>query len=386
MIPINYLISTNIMRKINLNIYYIIDLFIASCDGLDWETFLQEIFPEFYLRKHPERCKEIVTELYEMSKDDFRRDSLEPLYEYALYHLIQWWLDVTDIEMDQEVDDNEIKTEDDEFWAKYINDIEGYIGYLFDDWDFLYVAEIWEIYKRSPWIIENFFHIDLDDYIDLMPDDISREYSRYKSKGIRSAIPQESIEMFIVKQIYNVLTLLENRPKEIAKLSEVELSNQIQTALYMLFHHQGIEIQREELAGYAEKGTGELDFYGYRIDDDIYEKLFVGENKEWGKFEKSFQQLIGYLDNNYIFGFTIIFNKKTRLSTVIKRRLDILYSLNIEGKFKIIGAPTPIPGMNDVIISKHENPEREESYFNVYHFICNTYKPEREMAARKARE
>lgn len=386
MIPINYNISTSIMRKINKNVYYIIELFISSCEGLDWETFLQDIFPEFYLRKHPERCKEIVIELYEMTKDNFIRECLDPVYEYALFHLLQWWLDVTDIEMDQVVTENEIEVEDDEFWANNINDIEGYKGYLFDDWDFLDVPEMWQCYKQSSWMVENFFHINLEDYVDLMPDDIKREYNEYKNKGNNMELPQEeNIEMYIIKQIYNVIKQLENRPKEICKWSEVELSNQIQVALNMLFHYKGIQIKREELAGYAAKGTGELDFYGYRINNNIYEKLFVGENKEWGKFEKSLEQLLGYLDSCYDFGFTIIFNKRTKLSTVVEKSFNILSSFNIKGEFKIIGDPIQIPGMRNVIKSKHEMPEINRKYFNVYHFIVNTYKPEREMAAQKAR-
>lgn len=128
-----------------------------------------------------------------------------------------------------------------------------------------------------------------------------------------------------------------------------------------------------------------MDFYGYRINNDIYEKLFVGENKEWGKFEKSLGQLLGYLDSTYVFGFTIIFNKKTKLNTVLNKRLRILSLFNIEGKFKIIGEPIQIAGMSNVIKSKHETPEINGKYFNVYHFIVNTYKPEREMAAQKAR-
>lgn len=42
-------------------------------------------------------------------------------------------------------------------------------------------------------------------------------------------------------------------------------------------------------------------------------------------------------------------------------------------------------GMNKVIKNKYEMPEINRKYFNVYHFIGNTYKPEREMAAQKDR-
>lgn len=387
MIPVNYNISTSILKKINQNIFYIIELFISSCEGLNWETFLQDIFPEFYLRKNPQRCKEIVIELFEMVRDDYKRDYLEPIYEYSFYHLIQWWLDVTDIEMDQVIVANEIKTEDDQFWAENINDIEGYLGYLFEDWDFLNLPEILQLYKQSPETVKFMFDIDLDAYVELMPDDIRRDYSEYKDKGTDlSILHEENIELYIVKQIYNVLIQLENRPKEIIKLSEVELSNQIQIAVNMLFHSKRVQIQREELAGYAAKDTGEVDFYGYRINNDVYEKLFVGENKEWGRFERSIMQLFGYLDSNYIFGFTIIFNKNTRLSTVLEKRQSILSSFNIEGKFKIIDEPIQMSGMSNVIKSKHENPEKEGAYINIYHFIINAYKPEWEMAAHKARE
>lgn len=126
LIPLNYNISKSIEKKINRNIYYVIKLFKSSCDGLDWETFLQDIFPEFYLRKNPERCKEIIFELEEITKDDFKRDYLSPIHEYALYHLLQWWIDVTDVEMGAVINGDEIVTEDDEFWSEEINDIEGY--------------------------------------------------------------------------------------------------------------------------------------------------------------------------------------------------------------------------------------------------------------------
>lgn len=388
MVPVGGEVSIGIKRKISKNIYYIIELFISSCEGLDWDTFLEEIFPLFYFRKNPERCKEIVIELYEMTKDEFQRNYLKPIYEYALYHLIQWWLDVTDIDMDEKILPEEISSEDDRFWAENINNIERYSEYLFDDWDFLDVAEIWENYKIAPRFVTEFLRINLDDYIELMPDDIKEEYQKLKcGNGYQnqSLVIDNDIEEFVVKKIYNVLKQLENRPREIIKWSEVELSNQIHIALNEIFMEHGIKIVREELAGYAEKNTGELDFYGYRIKDGVYENLFVGENKKWGQFESSLKQLIGYMDYNYSFGFTIIFNKTTNLNTILKGRKELLDNFEIDGYFKSKCNPTEVTNMYDVLVTKYENPEKKGTYFNVYHFIINAFKPERELAAKEAR-
>lgn len=54
------------------------------------------------------------------------------------------------------------------------------IGIIFEDIDFLEVGKIFEMYKERPGIVTNFFHIDLDYYKELMPDDIRDEYEYLK--------------------------------------------------------------------------------------------------------------------------------------------------------------------------------------------------------------
>ena len=368
LIPLNYNISRSIEKKINKNIYYVIELFKSSCDGLDWESFLQEVFPEFYLRKNPERCKEIIFELEEITKDDFKRDYLSPIHEYALYHLLQWWIDVTDVEMEAVINGEEIVTEDDEFWSEQINDIEGYKGYFFEDWDFLNVSELLEAYKMSPKYVEEFLDINLDDYFELMPDDVKKDYLERKkeSSPYKNANAEKfNSELDVIKIIYNVLNEKDKRPTELAKLSEVELSNSIFDAVHQILLERNIHISREEPAGFAKKKTGELDFYGHRYNQGIYEKMFVGENKEWGRFESSLKQLIGYMDSDVGFGFTIVFNKTAKLDTVLNSRKAILHSFNIKGHFKVVGEIEEIPIMKNVLITTHENPEIKGNCFNI---------------------
>ncbi len=79
--------------------------------------------------------------------------------------LLEWWLDATDIDMNIEVLENEIRTSDDEYLAKYINDIEEYKSFMFEDWDFLDVPELIKCYRQNPYLCTDFFHVDLDDYV-----------------------------------------------------------------------------------------------------------------------------------------------------------------------------------------------------------------------------
>ncbi|MDE6981502.1 MAG: hypothetical protein K2P60_08910, partial [Lachnospiraceae bacterium] len=126
---------------------------------------------------------------------------------------------------------------------------------------------------------------------------------------------------------------------------------------------------------------GELDFYIYSIEDGIYKQIAIGENKLWGEYRDSIRQLLGYMDCNTQFGFTIIYNKSIQLKTVLNGRRKILNEFNIEGKFRVIGEIEEVEGMTDVLRTNHENPEKPGTYFALYHFIFNVYKPARKQAA-----
>ena len=387
MLPIYLDVSKSLAQKANQNIYSIIELFLESCKSLDYETFLQEIFPPFYLRQNFNRCKEIIYEIREISLAPYERNYIKPIYEYALFMLLKWWLDATEIDMHIKVFENEIKTADDEYLAEYINDIEEYKSFMFEDWDFLDVPELLKCYKQNPYICTKFLNVDLDDYVELMPDDIKEEYELFKLELSKKKIPTVAVsdEEYIIKSVYNAIQRLENRPLELKKNSEVELSNLLQTILHQGFHEKGFIITREEQGGYSSKQTGELDFFIYKYSNDVYQTVAVGENKEWGKFEESIKQLIGYMDNNISFGFTIIFNKSTNLNTIIKNRLDILHKFQVNGNFIIIGEVECVSGLNNVLKTKHENPEHKGTYFIIYHFIINSYKPAREESAKQVR-
>ncbi|MEH7344319.1 hypothetical protein V7122_10635 [Bacillus sp. JJ1532] len=59
-------------------------------DSGELNAQLNYIFPTFMVRNEIEKCKEILYELQEFAADSFPH-MLNPLQEYALYFLIEWY-------------------------------------------------------------------------------------------------------------------------------------------------------------------------------------------------------------------------------------------------------------------------------------------------------
>ncbi len=59
--------------------------------------------------------------------------------------------------------------------------------------------------------------------------------------------------------------------------------------------------------------------YIYIYEKSVLKTIAIGENKEWGNFERQLKQLLGYMTLDTMFGFTIILNKNVSLDTVLKK-------------------------------------------------------------------
>lgn len=399
MLPITIELSKNVIEKINNNVYYMIDLLLTDCKAWDYETFLIEIFPPFCVRNSIDTCKNIVFELKEMTRDSYKREYLKPIYEYALFMLIEWWVEATaemegDLLEQISLEDIDAETtfvgddENDFNVLDYLNDVDNYKAILFEDFDFLDIPQFFEQYKENPQVCEKIFNIDLDEYMDLMPDDIKEQYEQLRQENTLMLEKDSFIddETYIIRSVYNLLQLYERRARFFNKqCSEVDFSDSIHDSLKQLFLEKGLHIEREARAGYSEVEIGELDFYLYRYENGTYKQIAVGENKEWGNFENSIKQLIGYMNRNTLFGFTIIYNKTTHIGTILKSRLNVLKRFSVNNEFGIVGVIDEVEGLNNVLKTKHENPEHNGTYFNLYHLIYNAFSPERELAAKEGR-
>lgn len=383
MVPVYLNISNQAKRKINKNVNCMFDFLLAICDGLCYEEVLQDIFPPYIIDADLEKCVCVVKELFNISQDNFEREYLPPFLEWTLYHTILWWMDVADDIILDEIPRQDCVNNDGIDLYDMLNNEENYLDFLFADWDFLYVEKIYGIYKRDSRIIEKVFHIDMEQYLDLLPPDIQEEYRNSKNNIISKEIDKQ--EQLIINSIWSFLQLEMLRTKKYEKCNEVDLSDNIRNGLFLLFKSVGLDIEREARAGYALEDLGELDFYIYCYEKGIYKQIAIGENKKWGAYRDSLGQLLGYMDHNTKFGFTIIYNKDTHLNTVIEGRKKILQEFNVDGNFRIIGEIEELKDMTDVLRTCHENPEIPGTYFYLYHYIFNVCKDERARAAKSGR-
>jgi hypothetical protein len=386
-------VPDSILEKINGNIYYIIELFIEVYEGLGDVSFLGTIFPMHLVRKNKDRCMEVIEELTDYTQDSYLH-TLTPIQQHALFFLLEWCIDVETYDFDQVVGEEEIKTDEDRIIAEHINDIDFYLGLLFNDWDFLEdnLSKTLQYYKIYGPAYEQFQDINIEEYIELLPDDKKEEY--YKTKGrftIKKGEEKKGSEFegLIVRQIYQAIKLREMDPVRLKATSETELSNDIRDIIKEKLHENGINISREMPSGFSKTGIGECDFYLDTYVDGIYKTLAIGENKEWGKFESQLKQLIGYMTKDVQFGFTIVFNKRVKINTVLTKRIEILKNFYVEKDgikhFQVVDGVYEHIEMRDLLMTTHENPERKGSYFRLHHFVINANSAERQESANQAR-
>lgn len=257
MINTDFKISNTLLEKVNRNIYLILELYIETCKGLDYEDILDEIFPFHFVRKNKEKCIEVIEELKEYAID-FYLHELNPVHQYALFHLIEWWLEVTEYEFEEIIDEKELISEEDIYVAENINNIDSYKSILFSDWDFLEdgLAHDLEYYKIYGPAYEELRDINLEDYLELLPDDKKMEFFKAKSKyetylKLETNIPKH--EQLIIKQLYNAIMLRQNDPRRLQNTTETELSDDVRDIAKEKLHENGIIITREMPSGYSNK-------------------------------------------------------------------------------------------------------------------------------------
>lgn len=398
--------SWDFKRFVNIILGDIIEDFIEIGKNLDYEEIYATVFP-WHMRKEQDKCIEILNILSDCWKDDMIH-KLSPIYERVLYEIFEFCIESTDDQFDLtntvETHKNKYRilfnrlTIEEKLLIDKIKSPNTFIDWCFEDFDFkeTYIDSTLnllakDICNETDWV-NKFLHMDIEyinEYIPLMPPDKKEEYEKLKNILNKKQNVLFHEEDIIIKEIYNAIKMIENNPRKLQTTSETELSDEIRNIIQAALRKENIEVTREMPSGFAKKTIGELDFYIYKYINDIFNIVAIGENKEWGNFKEQLKQLLGYMKCDTKFGFTILFNKKVNLNTVIEKRNEILkdFYISKDGAkhFEIIGDIEEIEEMKCVVKTLHINPE-DKTYFRVYHFIVNAKLDEREEAAKQARK
>lgn len=395
-------IDIDVTKYINMNLAAIVRVVLDMLNdngGFDLDGF----FPRDYLDRKPEECRRLVDELYEILQSDILRDYIKPKYEYLLYSIISWWDDVADdesdlipIKLDDELE-RRIKCEESYFSEDgenivlmCITSYEEYYYICFLDFDFLpdQLSSMVTLYLQNPDMFKMInSDVDLEEYEDLMPCDLRELYKEKTIVNNKKGIEIQDIEQGIIFEILTAVQTLEMRVVEIAKRDEVEISNDIYSTLFRTLKVKfDLEITREMTIGRANKKIGETDLYIYQNGDTYRLDYAIIENKYIENFKSQYQQLLGYLNQNFKFGVTISINKKYILLEAVKNIKDKLIEIKeSDMDYKITKIYTPYKEFPYVIKSVHFIPEDPSREMPIYHIILNLYDNKREKIAKTAR-
>lgn len=170
---------------INSTLDILVEMFVDFANNLPFEDMYADVFPK-HLCNEEDICKKELMQLRQHIADDFSH-TLMPLHEFILYKVLDYLNDALDLDEQEYIFKEQLKVHQmkykeisDETKEVSFQDINDLIGLVFEDIDFLDVGILYQMYLMDPINFEKRFQVNLDDYVDLMPVDVKKEYENTK--------------------------------------------------------------------------------------------------------------------------------------------------------------------------------------------------------------
>ncbi|PFO84729.1 hypothetical protein [Bacillus cereus] len=172
---------------INKVLEEVVDFFMEIGMNLEYDEIYADVFP-LHLQEDEEYGLRVLKKIQRVIKDNFSHN-LSALENYVLYHILEYVFEGTEggfrldnLVADYLVEEHAIEKlfDEEHELLKTICTPLDLTGICFEDYDFLDVNEFYELFKGNPEIVTDFFHIELDEYKELMPEEIYEEYKNLK--------------------------------------------------------------------------------------------------------------------------------------------------------------------------------------------------------------
>ncbi len=227
-------LDLDIIKYQNLVISEIIEDRISILDGCDWEQdYLELYLPRQYIEDNRQSAKSVILDLLDIFSSAAVRDHLSPLFEYALFRIINNEIDyLKDTkgntrnqmppelkkQIKQTMKTNDYNPLDIAFAIDWIEDINNYLESMFHDWDFLDIDNICSMFLHDiP--ADELLGIKIEDYFDVLARDLKKEYI---AKKLDKEAP--SSQSIVLSTIIGAIIKIQNRALEYQQMSEVKLA------------------------------------------------------------------------------------------------------------------------------------------------------------------
>lgn len=194
MIPVYLNISISAKKEISQKVFEMLEIDLDSYESLnDWNV-ISHLFPSYLGANKRDYCVKMLYTLNEYCKDHFERDYIKPFLQYILYCVITDYLELKGemkaegciyeediiVEKWENVYDKLLENnKEDEFNPDeeyYINDVNGYLDFLFEDTDFLMLDKLFSNGQPNNFLL-NMLGIDILEFVDLLPEDLQENLS-----------------------------------------------------------------------------------------------------------------------------------------------------------------------------------------------------------------
>lgn len=216
----------------------------------------------------------------------------------------------------------------------------------------------------------------------ITPETISRHITQEQKCEI---LRDDEIINGVIAHLRSALMKMHNRVLDFKGLDEPHLTADIQERIDDIINYKyGLQISREYTLGHASKKLGKADLFFYRYENGIFKPFFILENKNLEKFgTEQYNQLIGYLNQDYLCGITISINRKKIWEDATEFILKNLYRM--DGPFSPIRIIRYKKNNRITYIRSEHIMDDVGTIMPIYHLILNLYDKERQTIAEKAR-
>ncbi len=314
------LFNTNKVETFNYIIHNFLEIEIFD-DITDIGDMIEELMPKYLYREQYLKCKKTFEELFYWTQDEFYH-RMSAFHELALYEFIVYLDEMKDelpnfdeIFFDAECreviknaakedfDYYKDKIEDDEEWSlegceSVYTDVTFYIDELFEDTDFLLVADVFNSREYGNGMIPELLGINIDFYFELLPMDIQE---KYKTQHITLTGEVSALIDYINLRAENG-NLYKLFWENDIPVKEDRIQLILDNIIDAYFHNKSIDISREPYVG-----NGKVDFKLYK-NENIEEKILIEIKRASSSYLKKRyeEQLTGYMKSGYKNAFYLI--------------------------------------------------------------------------------